>query len=377
MDARERRAWLTLLLAPGVGPTAGMRLLQAFGGAATALEAGRAAWRAAGVPDALHDGLRKPDAEAMRNAEAWLDGGDDRQLIALDDPRYPTRLIETARPPLALFCIGDPAALMRPQLAIVGSRRASAQGLIDAEAFSGALAQAGLCITSGLAQGIDGAAHAAAIDAGGQTIAVCGTGPDRVYPARHRDLAHRIASAGALVTEFPPGTPPLPEHFPRRNRIIAGLSLGVLVIEAAARSGSLITARLAGEQNRDVFAIPGSIHYPGARGCHALIRDGATLVETARDVLVVLAPHLEAPPGDGKLATLAETRPTPAMPRLSAVAGSTLSALGDAPVAFDALLSRSGLSVDQLSTGLLELELAGVIASQPGGTFMRLHRAAG
>lgn len=373
MDAREARAWLTLLLAPGIGPSAGMRLLSQHGDAVRALDAGSGAWRAAGIPDPLHEGLRRPDAQRLDAALRWLEGGDDRQLLPISDARYPSRLIEAGRPPLALFCTGDPAWLARPQIAIVGSRAASPQGLRDAADFAVALGQAGLVVTSGLALGIDGAAHRACADAGLPGVAVCGTGPDRVYPARHRELAHRIAAHGVLVTEFPPGTPALPEHFPRRNRIIAGLSLGVLVVEASVRSGSLITARLAAEQGREVFAVPGSIHHSGARGCHALIRDGATLTEGAADVLRVIGPQRTDAPGTAELATLAPLDPTTA-PRLSAAAGATLAALGDAPTAFDTLLTRSGLSVEALSTGLLELELAGLAASQPGGRFMRLHR---
>ncbi len=218
--------------------------------------------------------------------------GDNRHLITLHDARYPTLLREIDDAPPMLFIQGDPTILNLPQIAIVGSRNPSASGRQTATDFAHFLASAGLAITSGLADGIDGAAHQGALETKNSTLAVTGTGLDRVYPAKHRELAHRIAEQGALISELPPGTPPIPANFPRRNRIISGLSLGTLVVEAAQKSGSLITARLATEQGREVFAIPGSIHNPLARGCHALIRQGAKLVETAGDILEELAPLL-------------------------------------------------------------------------------------
>ncbi|WP_421718315.1 DNA-processing protein DprA [Algiphilus sp.] len=368
-DATQRDAWLTLLLAPGVGPVTGMRLLQAYGSAAAALSAGPSGWTRAGVPEALHAGLRQPDAAAMARCQAWLDAPQ-RALISLDDPHYPQRLLEIPRPPLALFCLGDVSLLTRDQLAVVGARAASRQGLEHARSFAGEIARAGLCITSGLASGIDGAAHEAALEAGGSTIAVAGTGPDRVYPARHRALAHRIGEHGLLISEFLPGTGAQAQHFPRRNRIIAGLSLGVLVVEAAKRSGSLITARLAAENGREVFAIPGSIHHPQARGCHALIRDGALLVESAKDVLFALGRD-EAHAPD----TLQNVIKPHASAALSGAAAKTLSAVGDHATAFDLLVARTGLDIQTLSSALLELELAGLVASEPGGNFSRLGRA--
>lgn len=368
-DGADREAWLTLLLAPGVGPVTGMRLLEQHGSAAAALDAGPGAWRAAGLPDALHDALRRPAPDALDTCRRWLDG-ERRALVTIDDARYPQRLLQTGCPPLALYCLGDPSLLAQEQIAIVGARSASAQGLEDARAFASELARAGLCVTSGMASGIDGAAHAAALDAGGATIAVAGTGPDRVYPARHRALAHRIGDHGLLVSEFPPGTGARPGHFPRRNRIIAGLALGVLVVEAAARSGSLITAKLAAEYGREVLAVPGSIHRPLARGCNALIREGAQLAETVQDVLRALGRST-----GGSAATLGPVTSSGASPALSANAALTLDAVHDAGSAFDQLVARTGLDVQALSSALLELEIAGLVASEPGGSFSRLARA--
>lgn len=369
-QARARDAWLTLLLAPGVGPVAGMRLIERFGDAETALAAGPAGWRQAGIAEPLHEALRAPDPDALAACRGWLDGDAERTLLSIDDARYPPQLLETGRPPLALFCQGNLALLQREQIAIVGARSASRQGLEDARAFAGELARQGLVVTSGLASGIDGAAHAGALDAGGTTIAVAGTGPDRVYPARHRQLAHRIGAQGLIVSEFPPGTGAKPQHFPQRNRIIAGLSLGTLVVEAAAKSGSLITARLAAELGREVFAIPGSIHKPTARGCHALIREGAQLVETVQEILAALGRASHA-----ATATLEDVSDPDANPALSSGARQTLAAVDDNGTAFDQLVARTGLDVAALSSALLELEIAGLVASEPGGSFSRLRRA--
>ncbi|MCI0655067.1 MAG: DNA-processing protein DprA, partial [Methylococcaceae bacterium] len=239
---------------------------------------------ALGLKQSTIDYLKSPDWAAIDNDFEWLNQPG-HQAITLHDSRYPARLKEIAVPPPLLFVSGDPALLSTPQLSIVGSRNPSPSGVGTARNFAAALSGAGLCITSGLALGIDASAHEGSLNAGGKTVAVLGTGPDRVYPARHKQLAWKIAEKGCLVSEFPPGTRPKACNFPRRNRIISGLSLGVLVVEAAIQSGSLITARLALEQGREVFAIPGSIHNPLARGCNALIKSGAKLVETAQDIL--------------------------------------------------------------------------------------------
>jgi DNA processing protein len=296
-------------------------------------------------------------AERLAAARAWI-AGDARHVVTLGDPRYPQRLLHTADPPLLLFVQGDPQARSAPSVAIVGSRSPTAQGRDNARSFAAALSRAQFSIVSGMAIGIDGAAHKGALDAGGLTVAVLGTGPDRVYPRGHRELAHRIAVRGALVSEFSPGTPALPPNFPVRNRIIAGLSLGTLVVEAAVPSGSLITARLALEAGREVFAIPGSIHSPLARGCHELIRQGATLVESPAEIVAELAPIQARLP----LAAAAAQRAAP---------DALLDALGADPVSLDALIDRTGIPAPELSAKLLVLELDGAVARLPGGLYQR------
>lgn len=282
----ELEARLRLHLLPDLGPRRLRRLLSAFPDACSALSAPAGAWRALGLPASCAEPRRSAEIrERARAALAWLEQPQ-QQLVAWDDPCYPALLAELADAPPLLFVAGDPGLLESPQLAMVGSRRASRHGLDNAAAFARSLAGAGFTVTSGLALGIDGAAHQGALDVGGRTIAVLGTGLQRLYPQRHARLAEAIvAGGGALVSELPLDCAPQASNFPRRNRIISGLSLGVLVVEASPSSGSLITARLAAEQGREVYAIPGSIHHPGARGCHQLIRDGATLVESVQDVL--------------------------------------------------------------------------------------------
>jgi len=359
--------WLALVRAPGIGPATALALLQRFGDPQALFEAGAQAWTACGVPLALQDSLRQPDWAGVERDLRWLEG-DGRDLVPWTDPRYPPLLREVAQAPIALFCQGDAELLARRQLAIVGARAVSRQGAETAEAFAAELARCGLGITSGLALGVDGAAHRGALAAGGATVAVCGTGLDRVFPARHRELAREIAARGLLVSEFPTGTPPLAGHFPRRNRIISGLSLGVLVVEAARDSGSLITAKLAAEQGREVFAIPGSIHSPTSRGPHALIRSGAKLTESVHDILEELAAQLGerfAPPRDPAGA------PAPLDPERQRV----LDAVGFEPTTFDRLVERLAVPVDALSTALLMLELDGRIAAAPGGAYQRLAPA--
>ncbi|MFT4268876.1 MAG: DNA-processing protein DprA, partial [Xenophilus sp.] len=304
MERDELAGWLRLTLTPGVGDGQARRLLAAFGLPESVLAQGEAALEQLCGP-ARARALREPpegfDA-ALDAAWRWLgetpDDGTERRIVTLADRDYPQALLQTADPPLLLYTLGARGVRLRglgPQaLAVVGSRNPTPQGAVDARLFSRTLADAGLCVVSGLALGIDGAAHEGALEAAAAappvTAAVVGTGLDRVYPARHRDLAHRIASRGVILSEFPLGTPPLTPNFPRRNRLIAGLSRGTLVVEAALASGSLITARLAVEQGREVFAIPGSIHSPQSRGCHALIRQGAKLVESVQDILEELQP---------------------------------------------------------------------------------------
>jgi DNA processing protein len=365
MDAAALRAWLAFLRLPGIGPATGAQLLDRYGDPA-AVFAAAGTRRNEDLPAALREALSAPDWEGADTDLAWLDRPN-CAFVHRDDARYPPRLREFAQAPLALFCIGDPALLKRPQLAVVGARHATPQGNDNAKAFAAELAGRGLVITSGLALGIDGAAHRGALEAKGLTLAVCGNGLDRVYPARHRELAHRIAESGLLVSEFPPGTPPKPENFPRRNRIISGLALGVLVVEAARESGSLITARLAAEQGREVFAIPGSIHNPMARGCHQLIRDGARLVETVDDILEEIAPQLAR--------ISAPVTAPPSAAGTDDVRSQLLNALGDEPVPFDALVTRSGLDAAVLNALLLELELSGDVAPAGGDRFMRRFQA--
>ena len=279
--------WLTLARLPGAGPRTQRTLIEHFGSVENIFSASRGQLEKilAGKHETVSAILDGPGVQTFESEFDWL-GQPAHHLLVWSDADYPPLLREIADPPLLLYVIGRREALASPQLAIVGSRNPSPMGRENAQAFAKSLAGAGLAITSGLALGVDGAAHRGALAAGGHTIAVTGTGLDRVYPARHRELAHAIAARGALVSEFPLGTSPRPENFPRRNRLISGLSLGTLVVEAALQSGSLITARLAAEQGREVFAIPGSIHAPQARGCHALIRQGAKLVETAQDIVV-------------------------------------------------------------------------------------------
>jgi len=357
------RDWLTLWQTPGVGPVTWGRLMQRFGSPAAVLVAGRAAQRAAGLSEATCDWLQRPDPQVLARSLAWLEGAD-HHLIPLGQGDYPPLLATIPDPPPLLFVTGDPALLCRPQLAIVGTRNPTPGGSRNARELARYLAAAGLTVTSGLALGIDTAAHEGAL-ASGTTIAVGGTGPDRIYPAASRGLAHRIASAGALVTELPPGTPVRRENFPRRNRIISGLCLGTLVVEAAAQSGSLITARLAAEQGREVFAIPGSIHNPLARGCHALIRQGAKLVETAQDIVEEL----------GALAgSLVPPQDEPArLPDgvLDADYHTLLDCLGHDPVAPEALIQCSGMPAHVVSSMLLILELDGYVAPLPGGRYCR------
>jgi DNA processing protein len=369
VDAQALRSWLVLCRAPGVGSAAVRRLLEHFPTADDTVRASRAALSAAGLGSAQIDAIQRPDEAALERELAWFDAPD-RRLLSWLDPDYPPQLREIAQAPAVLFVQGDPDWLSMPQIAIVGSRNATPQGLENAQAFAAELARRGLAITSGLALGIDGAAHRGALAGGGGTIAVCGTGLDRVYPARHKGLAHEIAASGVLVSEFAPGVAALAENFPRRNRIISGLTVGVLVVEAARESGSLITARLALEQGREVFAMPGSIHNPMARGCHALIRQGAKLVETVDDVLVEVGPLL----GTRRAKLMPATPPAAKSGGHDELAQALLRAMGDDAVAIDTLAERVPMAVPALQAALTRLELAGDIVAAPGGRYQRLVR---
>ncbi|MEY5100759.1 MAG: protecting protein DprA [Pseudomonadota bacterium] len=369
MHDAELGAWLRLTLTPGVGNATARKLLAAFG-LPEAVFAQPQAELAAVVGPALAEKLSsEPPWQALceRTLE-WLAGNGQRHLLTLGDASYPAELLQTADPPLLLHVQGELTALRHPcRLAVVGSRNPTAQGEDNARRFSHALAEAGVCIVSGLALGIDGAAHAGALEGGGSTIAVVGTGLDRVYPGRHLELARRIAEHGALVSEYPLGTPPLAANFPKRNRIISGLSQGTLVVEAALQSGSLVTARQAAEQGREVFAIPGSIHAPQSRGCHALIRQGAKLVESAQDILeeLRLAPAAQRS-ADAARAT-AEGDGISADPLLEV--------MGWEPCGLDALQARCGLDTATLQARLLELELDGLVTRLPGGLYQRCASA--
>jgi DNA processing protein len=369
--------WLVLIHTPNLGASRFRSLLQEFLTPSGIRAAPRSVLRERGLSDDAIDHLRHPDADVVASDLDWLNG-EGQTLITWQDDDYPPQLREIPTPPMALFVIGEPSTLWLPQLAVVGSRKPTPGGLNNAREFAAAAARSGLCITSGMALGIDGAAHEAALDCGGRTIAVAATGLDRVYPAKHRELAHRIAMGGALVSEFPPGVGPAKTHFPQRNRLISGLSLGTLVVEAGLRSGSLITAHLALDQSRDVFAIPGSIRNPVSRGCHHLIRQGARLVESAEEVIAELAPRardfahelrlelgvpagtttIEANLDDPNLADDDDYR------RL-------LDAIGYDPVTVDALVETTGLTAEAVSSMLLILELSGLIEAAPGGSYCR------
>ena len=300
---------------------------------------------------------------------AWLERAGAR-LVPVTDPLFPSLPRQIDDPPLLLYAKGDLGLLAEPQLAIVGSRNPSVEGRRNAEEFAEYLAKCGLVITSGMALGIDAASHRGALK-GGKTVAVWGTGLDKPYPPRNRELAEEIAQKGLVLTEFPPGTPPLPMHFPRRNRIISGLSVGTLVVEAAKQSGSLITARLASEQGREVFAIPGSIHNPMARGCHRLLRDGAKLVESAADIFEELAPLLDLQaPAQSASAAVDVSGEAPEDPEYKLL----LNSLDYAPTSVDALVERTGLTPDVVSSMLLMLELQGQVAASPGGRYSRVHK---
>jgi DNA processing protein len=314
LSPAELAAWLRLLETPGVGRLSVRRLLRAFGTPEGVLEAGPAGWRQVVGPAEAQALVTPPDTlpALLERTLAWLAGAPDRTVLPLGDARFPQALLTTADPPLLLYAVGQVERLNRPALAVVGSRHPTPQGADHARAFSTALSRAGLVVVSGMALGIDAAAHQGALLGDAGTVAVVGTGLDRVYPRQHHELAHQIAAQGVLVSEFPLGAPPLPPHFPQRNRIIAGLGLGTLVVEAAVQSGSLITARQAVESGREVFAIPGSIHSPLARGCHALIKQGAKLVESTEDILAEL--RLAPLPAAGPRQRCRKMRPVPMTP---------------------------------------------------------------
>jgi DNA processing protein len=383
VEREELASWLRLTLSAGIGDATARKLLTAFGLPSAVF---------AQSPSALRQVVTAAQAEALIAVPSQLDallaqtwswlhatesGGATHRLVTLGDPGYPSTLLDMVDPPLALYVLGNPAfelTQMDCALAIVGSRNPTPQGAENAKSFARALGEAGITVVSGLALGVDGAAHQGALDAVGDserlaTVAVVGTGLDRVYPARHRQLAHDIAAHGLIVSEFPLGTPPLNQNFPKRNRIIAGLTIGTLVVEAALKSGSLITARLAVEQGKEVFAIPGSIHSPQARGCHALIRQGAKLVESVDDILE------ELPLGDATAFIASSEGAISDTGQNGLEDSGLLRDLGFDPASLDALCARTGYSAAALQAQLLELELDGRVARLPGGLFQRIDRA--
>jgi DNA processing protein len=401
MQRQHLAAWLRLLSTPGVGNQSARQLLAAFGLPDAVLAQPETALAAVVGPARARALRTESDDLALLVSTAWewlqADPGS-RRVLTLADALYPQSLLNTEDPPPLLYAMGRPDIWSRNLLnsasciAIVGSRNPSPQGTANARQFAHALAQAGLCVVSGMALGVDGAAHRGALEGadpdGLATIAVVGTGLDRIYPRQHQELAHRIAQRGLLLSELPLGTPPLSANFPQRNRIISGLSRGTLVVEAALLSGSLITARLAAEQGREVFAMPGSIHAPQSRGCHALIKQGAKLVESAQDVLEELqwgvggtaplfAPEAADPQNTPDLHT-----PDPDTPATHAgnnpqskEASALLKALGYDPTGLDTLQARTGLPTAQLLAQLMELELQGLVARLPGGLFQRQQQA--
>jgi len=348
-------AWLRLSLVPGLGGQSLRKLLSAFGLPQHILAAGRSALARVVSAEVAARILSDVDSPAVDAALEWA-AAENHAVLTLADSDYPPALLETPDPPALLYLRGRRALLERPGLAVVGSRNATPQGTSNAEQFARAFSSAGLTIISGLALGIDAAAHRGGLDAAGSTIAVLGTGADLLYPQRNHALGERIAHEGLIVSEFALGTPPHGGNFPRRNRVISGLARGCLVVEAALASGSLITARLAAEQGRDVFAIPGSIHSPHSKGCHALIKQGAKLVESAQDVLQEL----------GVAGTFA------APDRGGPAASGLLAHLGYDVCDIDTLCARSGLTAGVVSAMLLQLELDGKVASLPGGQYQRV-----
>lgn len=368
-------AWLSIAAVNELRPELLATLLSEFGDAAAIVAAKSPELAAHGLSDSAIRRLRYVDRESVSATETWL-SQPAAHLITLQDRRYPALLKTLPDAPKLLYVHGDPDSLSFPLFAIVGSRNPTRGGEATARDFAGELSAAGLAIASGLALGIDAAAHAGALDANGLTVAVVGTGVDRVYPAANETLARRIAATGALISDFPLGTEPRRENFPQRNRLISGLSIGVLVVEAAERSGSLITARLAAEQGREVFAIPGSIHNPMSRGCHRLIRDGARLVESTADIFAELGAFAELLQSDTALNPV-----DTGAPEAEHTAGNDrdyaalLDALSWEPCSSDAISERSGLTIAEVCSMLLILELEGVVEALPGGRYARLKQA--
>jgi DNA processing protein len=356
------KAWLALSLTRGLGGESARRLLKEFGSPDAVFAASISSLKSVVKADVAAEISKGFVDDVIAPTLGWLEDSNNH-IVTLADSDYPQSLLNISDPPLLLYVKGRLDLLNRSALAIVGSRSATPQGINNAEAFAKSLSDAGLCIISGMAHGIDAAAHRGALRGQGSSIAIVGTGQDKVYPAANRDLAHLLAQQGALISEFPLGTPPLAANFPRRNRLISGMSLGSLVVEASLQSGSLITARLALEQGREVFAIPGSIHAPQSKGCHALLKQGAKLVETAQDILEELS-GLQVSPTRSTDTNGTDIQGPDIM---------LLDHLGFDPVDVDTLRVRCGLTIAELSAMLLTLELNGRICVLPGGLYQRIH----
>ena len=365
------RNWLALSHVPKLGPIRIHSLLDAFGTPSAIFSSGRLAWQEAGLPDKVIENLASPDWKKVDADLKWLEQ-ESANIITLDDDRYPAMLKNIPDAPPILYALGEVGILNLPQIAIVGSRNPTHAGKDIAHSFAAYLTSMGMTVTSGMAMGIDAAAHEGALDTilnaakgHGFTVAVTGTGLDRVYPAKNREIAHKIAENGVLVSEYAPGTPPLPGNFPRRNRIISGLSMGVLVVEAALQSGSLITARLAAEQGREVFAIPGSIHHALAKGCHSLIRQGAKLVETAEHILE----ELGGITGGRGMQESTEPKDIKNIVNLDDEYKHVLKCIDFEPTSVDKVVERSGLTADAVCSMLLVLELQGYVTALSGGYY--------
>lgn len=378
--ATQQRDWLTIINAPSIGGASLISVIESLGGAAAMVAASARDLTRHGLPQAAADAITRPDQAAIEKGLRWL-SQPGHHLLCWDNDDYPALLRRINGPPAALFVDGDPGCLWQPQIAVIGSRNPTAGGLDHARDFASTLARQGMTITSGLAGGIDTAAHTAAMDAGAMTIAVNGTGLDVVYPASSQQVAERIRSQGAMISELPLGSPPKRQHFPSRNRIISGLSLAVLVIEAGLNSGTLITARKAAEQGRDVFALPGSLHNPMAKGCHRLIREGARLVETTADIMQELGPiaaelQMEIRQRLGLTADGPnETEVQPARHKNKLLDDADYSAvwgvLGYDPKPVDTIIEQSGLSAREVSSMLLMMELKGMVKKHANGCFFR------
>jgi len=378
--AIQQRDWLTLINAPSVGGASLISVIESFGGVAAVAAASVRNLTRHGLSETAANAIARPDQAAIDTGLQWL-AQPDHHLLCWDCDDYPALLRRIDSPPAALFVDGDPGCLWQPQIAVIGSRNPTAGGLDHARDFAATLARQGMTITSGLASGIDTAAHAAAMDTGAMTIAVNGTGLDIVYPASSRPVAQRIRSQGAMISELPLGSPPKRRHFPSRNRIISGLSLAVLVIEAGLNSGTLITARKAAEQGRDVFALPGSLHNPMAKGCHRLIREGARLIETTADIMQELGPlaaelHMEIRQRLDRADNLEGTAEKSEKYPKNLLDDSDYSAiwavLGYDPKPVDTIIEQSSLSAREVSSMLLMMELKGLVRKHENGRFSRV-----